>query len=193
MSPGAPESLPVLSPAARQALLGYARETLVRFLARSQIPPPPTGDAGLEEMRASFVTLRRRRTGDLRGCQGETRAHRPLAESVAHMAIASATDDARFAPVTSDELPALSIEINALAPMFPLEPDAVVVGRHGLLIVKGHHTGLLLPEVPVSYRWSRQEFLGWLCRKAGLGDGAWRDPDAELYAFESESWGEDVE
>ncbi len=107
------------------------------------------------------------------------------------MAIASATDDPRFLPVTIDELPSLHIEISALTPMEPIHPDAVVVGRHGLMIFKGPRSGLLLPQVPLAYAWNREQYLDALCRKAGLPPGAWSDADVKLYAFEAEVWGEE--
>ena len=46
--------------------------------------------------RATFVTLRHRRTHDLRGCRGEVFARSPLWQSVQQVSILSATDDPRF-------------------------------------------------------------------------------------------------
>jgi AmmeMemoRadiSam system protein A len=155
------------------------------------MPAWRTESPALLHPRASFVTLRRRGSGELRGCRGEYRARRPLIESVANMAIAAGVDDSRFPPVSLDELPDLHIGISALTPLKPIRPDEVEVGRHGLMIVKGPYAGLLLPSVPVEYGWDREEFLKWLCRKAGLPDDAWQGDDLELYGFEAESWGED--
>ncbi len=56
------------------------------------------------------------------------------------------------------------------------------VGVHGLLIVKGDHQGVLLPQVPVEEGWGREEFLEGLCPKAGLPSGCWRE-GAELYSY----------
>ena len=72
-----------------------------------------------------------------------------------------------------------------------LQPEEVVVGRHGLMIKRDDGTGLLLPDVAVRYGWDREEFLRGVCSKAGLPETAWRGDDAELYAFETESWGEE--
>ena len=74
--------------------------------------------------------------------------------------------------------------------MFDIEPENVEVGKHGLLLSKGSCRGLFLPEVAVSRDWDRLTFLDELCRKADLPRGSWRDADAELRAFESESWEE---
>jgi AmmeMemoRadiSam system protein A len=132
-----------------------------------------------------------RATGDLRGCRGETQARRPLIESVVLMSIASATDDPRFHPVGAEEVPGLHLEINALTPLTPILPEAVEVGRHGLMIVRGGYAGLLLPDVATRYQWDAEKFLRAVCRKAGLRENAWKAPDAKLFSFETEVWGED--
>jgi AmmeMemoRadiSam system protein A len=145
----------------------------------------------LLEPRATFVTLTVARSGELRGCRGEIAARHPLAESVIRMAIASATDDPRFPPVTAGEVPHLHIEISVLTPLEPIAPEAVEVGRHGLYLSLGGRAGLLLPQVPGDYGWSRKQFLAHTCRKAGLPDDAWRHPAAKLYGFECEVFGEE--
>lgn len=108
------------------------------------------------------------------------------------MAIAAATDDPRFAPVTMAELDRLAIEISVLTPMAPIAAEDVVPGRHGLMIARGPHAALLLPQAPVIYHWGREEYLQCLCRKAGLPEDAWRTEPVELYAFEAEVWGEEA-
>ena len=183
--------VPALSAEERHTLLRLARQAVQEFLRTGRRLRHATDSPALQQPRATFVTLRRRRSGELRGCRGECLARQPLVESVPNMAIASATDDPRFLPVTLDELPDLVIEISALSPPARIAPGQVVVGRHGLLLIKGDHLGVLLPEVPESQGWDRQQFLAGLCRKAGLPEHTWESPDVELYAFETESWTED--
>ena len=56
-----------------------------------------------------------------------------------------------------------------------------------LLIRKGGHGGLFLPQVPVEQGWDRDEYLSTLCwMKAGLPADAWRKPGVQLYCFEAE-------
>ena len=107
-----------------------------------------------------------------------------------HMAIASATDDPRFPPVTQHELSGLHIEISILTPLELIDPEDVEVGRHGLYIRYAGRAGLLLPQVAPEHRWTREEFLMHTCRKAGLRDNAWRESEAALYGFECEVFGE---
>lgn len=186
-------SRPVLEvpPEARRTLLEIARRAIASFLDRGEIPPWRAESPALLQPRATFVTLWRREVDELRGCRGEPFARRPLIESVVHMAIASATDDPRFPPVTIEEVPGLRIGISALTPIAPIRPEEIEVGRHGLLIVRGRHAGLLLPEVPARYGWSRDEFLSGICEKAGLPEGAWQAMGVELYGFETEEWSEE--
>ena len=186
-------SAPELTAEEKRGLLRVARQALQAFLETGALPTCHTDAPALLQHRATFVTLRRRTSEELRGCRGESLAQRPLIESVAHNAIASATNDPRFPPVTIDEVPDLHIEINALTPMTPIKPEDVVVGRHGLMIVQGNRSGLLLPDVPVQHGWNRATFLRGLCRKAGLPHNAWTAEDAQLFGFEADAWSEKEE
>jgi AmmeMemoRadiSam system protein B/AmmeMemoRadiSam system protein A len=185
------ETAPGLNAEDKETLLHVARRTLNDYLGKGQMPEFTTSSPALLQPRATFVTLRRRDSGELRGCRGEVIARQPLIDSVQQMAIASATDDPRFFPLTIDEVPGLHIEISALTPMKPIKPEEVVVGRHGLMIVKGYSSGLLLPQVPIEQGWDREEFLRGLCHKAMLPENAWKSKDMQLYSFEAEVWGED--
>jgi uncharacterized protein (TIGR00296 family) len=71
----------------------------------------------------------------------------------------------------------------------PISPEAVEVGRHGLLISDGPRRGLLLPQVPVEHGWDRITFLEQTCRKAGLPLDAWQSGTA-IEAFTAEVFGD---
>jgi len=130
--------------------------------------------------------------GRLRGCIGNMTADRPLYEAVRGNAVL-ACQDRRFVnnPVTAAELPDLHIEISYLTPMEAIkDPSEIIVGRHGLLISMGRYRGVLLPQVAYERGWSREEFLQQTCRKAGLPLDAWKRPEATIYSFEAEVFGE---
>ncbi len=179
-----------LSPEDRQTLLQVARLALEQRLGEGRVQAFDADSEALYEQRAVFVTLRNRESGELRGCRGEIQERSPLIDAVARIAIASATDDARFPPVTFEELPDIHIEISALTPMRHIDPEDVEVGRHGLWVVQGFYSGLLLPGVPVRFEWDREQFLNGVCTKAGLPEDAWKSPGAELFGFEAEVWEE---
>jgi len=109
------------------------------------------------------------------------------------VAVLSALDDPRFPPVTVEELPHLEYEISVLSPPRPVaDPKEIVIGRDGLFILAGGRTGLLLPQVPVEQGWDREAFLRAICLKAGLPEDAWRWPEARLFRFEAEVFGESI-
>jgi AmmeMemoRadiSam system protein A len=188
----------------RALLLSVARTALINCLLHEQ-PPNAAAQAAVDaalaahpeldtdmllEPRACFVTLWQGEHGNLRGCRGEFTPHQPLIGAVAEMALATALDDPRFAPVTAAEVPQLRIEISVLSPLEPIRPEEIEIGRHGLLIARGRQRGLLLPSVPVEHHMDVETFLDALCWKAGLREGSWRDPETALWGFETEAWEE---
>ncbi len=80
------------------------------------------------------------------GVSGTSSPISPCRAPIPGSAIAAASTDPRFAPVTTEELMELQIELSILG---PLERIAGVgdfeVGRHGLLVERGWNRGLLLP------------------------------------------------
>ena len=179
---------PALNADDKMVLLKLARGTLDEYLSTRTRPAYVPTSAAQQQPRATFVTLRHRETHDLRGCRGEVFARYPLWESVQHVSVLSATDDPRFRPMTHDELADMHIEISVLTPMrLARSPEEVIVGQHGVMIRKGGHGGLFLPQVPEEQGWDREEYLSTLCwMKAGLPADAWRKPGTQLYIFEAE-------
>lgn len=174
----------------RRRLLRLAREAIAAHLAgREPEPPPATGlpPGG----HGAFVTLRRASDGELRGCLGQMEAGESLAAIVAEMAVAAATRDPRFGPVSAGELGSLRIEISVLSPLEPIRPADIEVGRHGLLLCYGNRRGVLLPQVPVEHGWDREAFLARTCEKAGLPPDTWRRPGVQLAGFTASVFGED--
>jgi AmmeMemoRadiSam system protein A len=185
------QTSPSLSADDKRFLLALSRDTLNAYLGGHRLPSPHVTVPALLAPRATFVTLRRRDNGELRGCRGERVARHALVESVANNTIASAVDDPRFAPVRLGEVPGLHIEISALTPPHPIRPEEVVVGRHGLIITAGYTAGLLLPQVPGQFHWDREAFLRAVCEKAGLPEDAWKWRGVRLEGFEAEVWEEE--
>ncbi|MGA7079719.1 MAG: AmmeMemoRadiSam system protein A [Terriglobales bacterium] len=137
----------------------------------------------LSEPRGVFTTLYLE--GELRGCVGYVAPVVPLYRAVAETARAAAFEDSRFLPVTREEGLRLEVSLSALSRLSPVPPDAVEVGRHGLVISLGGRRGLLLPQVAVEHGWGRETFLEQTCRKAGLPLDAWRK-GATIEAFTAE-------
>jgi AmmeMemoRadiSam system protein A len=190
----------------RRTLLAIAHEAILHGVEhRPFLGAPPASAAalsGLSEPRGVFTTLylggglrsdadlrpesqRQLPDRQLRGCVGYAMPVAPLYRAVAETARAAAFEDSRFFPVTREEAPRLEVSLSVLSRLFAIDPDAVEVGRHGLVISQGGRRGLLLPQVPAENDWDRETFLEQTCRKAGLPEDAWRK-GASIEAFTAE-------
>jgi AmmeMemoRadiSam system protein A len=139
----------------------------------------------LMENRGAFVSIHKK--GQLRGCIGYIEGKGPLHKTIEEMAEAAAFRDPRFPSVTERELTELDIEISVLTPLKKItDINEIEVGKHGIYIKKGWHTGLLLPQVATEYGWDRKTFLEHTCQKAGLPSNAWREKDLEIYIFSAD-------
>jgi AmmeMemoRadiSam system protein A len=179
----------------RRTLLCIAHQAILSVLEGQPFSDAPPFPAGLLDPRGVFTTLYL--TGDLhrelRGCVGYALPIVPLFRAVAETARAAAFEDSRFLPVTKEEALELEVSLSVLSRLFPIHPEAVEVGRHGLLISDGARRGLLLPQVPVENGWDRKTFLEQTCRKAGLPLDTWRK-NATIEAFTAEVFADaDVE
>jgi hypothetical protein len=135
----------------------------------------------LRHKMGAFVTLNV--DGKLRGCIGRFISDDPLWEVVSQMAMAAATEDSRFSPVSKDEFNKLRIEISVLGPLKKIKDTSeIVIGKHGIYIEKGFSSGTMLPQVASGNHWTREQFLGYTSRdKAGLGWDGWKDADIYIY------------
>jgi len=182
-----------LSAAARRHLLALARRAIEDQLRGALRPEDDLGELRLEleGRRGAFVTLTRREDGELRGCVGVPEPLYRLDQAVARAAVAAAVHDRRFEPVAASELPGLSLHVSVLGELHPIEPDAVKVGVHGLVIRGDGRSGLLLPQVAAERGWDRERFLDETCRKAGLPPGTWRHAGCQVLAFTATVFSED--
>jgi AmmeMemoRadiSam system protein A len=115
----------------------------------------------------------------------------PLEKTVRVMASEAAFGDPRFPPLSRDEWPDCDLEISVLSPMEPCaDPQQVQVGVHGLYLTLRGRAGVLLPQVPVEQGWNREEYLDYICVKAGLPPRAFEDPAARLFTFTAIVFGE---
>jgi len=163
-----------LSDPGQRTLLGIARESVHSFLQGSALALPEIESGELAELRALFVSIH---SGEeLRGCVGNLYPASPLFRSTGDCAISAAVGDPRFAPLALSELPNVTFEISVLSPMERIrDVSEIEIGEHGVLVAKGRHRGLLLPQVAPQYGWDRERFLEETCRKAGLNAQDWKD------------------
>jgi AmmeMemoRadiSam system protein A len=168
-----------LSAEEKTLLLQEAREAIAARLERRK---PHFEETGLSLLCGAFVTIRI--NGQLRGCIGRMTADEALDKTVQTMAVQAAFGDPRFPPPNMEEFEKCDIEISALSPMeLCPDPRSVEVGRHGLYLSYRGRVGVLLPQVPVEQGWGLDEYLDYICVKAGLPPGSYEADGAELYTF----------
>ncbi len=171
----------IFSAACRRVAAAVRRE-------RAESSREMLGETAETPVYGAFVTLRRE--GQLRSCCGYIGQTVALCEALDHAADRAATDDPRFPPITTDELNHLDVDAWILWGPEPVTAsgekrvEAVVIGRHGVQIARGHARGLLLPGVAVEHEFDARTFLEQVCIKAGLPQDAWKDDDATLMVFE---------
>ena len=136
-----------------------------------------------------FVTINDK--SGLRGCIGYPLAIKKLSYALIDAAISASTNDPRFSPVKMNDLDDLVFEVTVLSDTEEISTnspyeilDSIKIGRDGLIIENGFKSGLLLPQVPIEYNWSKEQFLNHTCHKAGLTNDSWKDIATKISKFQ---------
>lgn len=181
-----------LSDNEEKELLKIARESIEIYLKKNKIPELKVSSDKLKQPQGAFVTLKKE--GQLKGCIGRIEELKePLYKVVSEMAIAAATEDPRFYPISLGEMKDIDIEISVLSPLKKIKDPfkEIEIGKHGVLIKKGMRGGVFLPQVATEENWDLEEFMNNLCEhKAGLSKDDWKNGKAEIYVFSAEVFGE---
>jgi AmmeMemoRadiSam system protein A len=132
---------------------------------------------GLPRRAGVFVSLKL--DGELRGCMGTTEPTEPtLALEVVRNAIMAGTRDPRFSPVEDEELPFIDYSVDVLYPAEPCTRADLDPQRYGVIVEKGRHKGLLLPDLPGVD--TVEEQVSIAAQKAGLSP---RETGMQLFRF----------
>lgn len=161
-----------------------AKKTVEEFVKEGKVSPKP--EEIPQDMRRKagvFVSIKKR--GNLRGCIG---TFMPTTENIyseiVRNAIAAATEDPRFPPVTKDELPELNYSVDILSPPEPVKSlDELDPKKYGVIVMKGWRKGLLLPDLEGVDTVEEQLRIAKL--KAGIDPF---DSDIEIYKFKVERY-----
>ena len=181
----------------KKYLLSLARQTLVDYFSVGQkikIDNSKLSDKLLSKQAATFVTLLKQ--GDLRGCVGSLIAKKMMYEDVINNTLLAGFGDPRFEPLKEKEIKDVVIEISVLSEHKPYIYDntdelldKIKSGKHGVIVQKDFAQATFLPQV-----WrdipSKNDFMNALCRKAGLDEKAWHEPDIEIFYYEIENFSE---
>lgn len=176
-------------------LVELARKSVETYLKTGKIlRVPDDTSAKLRKNCGVFVTINIVKAGEveLRGCIGFPYPTHPLVQAVIEAAINSAAKDPRFDPMAIDELDQVVFEVSVLTPPIQVEVEnpaeyskKISVGRDGLIVERSFYKGLLLPQVPVEWKWDEEDFLCQCCIKAGLPPDSWTLKDTKVYRFQA--------
>lgn len=174
-------------------LVKFARKTIKKSFKGDVLEFP----SEFSEKLGVFVTLLKFPSHDLRGCIGFPYPMLPLGKAVLEAAKAAAFCDPRFPPLCKDELDKVMIEVSVLTKPEEIKcrkedlSKNVKIGEDGLIVNFNGMSGLLLPQVPVEWKWSSEEFIKQTCVKAGLGPETWKNPSCKFYKFQAQIFAEE--
>lgn len=169
----------------KRQLMEIAKKSIDAAVRGKKIPDFKIDAPILREKRGAFVTINKHHR--LRGCIGYITAYKPLYLTVSEMAQAAALRDPRFPSISPAELKDLEVDISVLTPIRECaNVEEIEVGKHGIIIERGHYSGLLLPQVATEQNWDRQTFLEHTCIKAGLNRNAWQEPGTVVKIFSAD-------
>ncbi|MFA4855096.1 MAG: TIGR00296 family protein [archaeon] len=179
-----------------EELVKLARKSVNYTLASGRGLREMCDDKLLFEPRGVFVTLHSFPGKELRGCIGMPYPLKSLWNAVSEMAVESALNDPRFPPMKSTELNGIIVEVSVLT--VPEEmlcerkklPKFVKIGEDGLIVQRGRHSGLLLPQVATEQGWDAEEFLEQCCAKAGLMESMWQSKETHVFKFQAQVFSE---
>lgn len=187
---GKKEGIMKLTAAEKTLLIRLARETLQSYLEERTEPSEEDIRNRYEltenmmQNRGVFVTLKKK--GQLRGCIGSIVGEIPLYRGVIKNALNAALRDPRFPPVDKPELREIDIEISVMTPLQSIEDFRKIrLGTDGVIIRKGYHQAVYLPQVATETGWNLDQFLGSLCLKAGMAAEEYRSPGMDFYIFQA--------
>jgi hypothetical protein len=200
---GEEKDVPLTAPE-KEFLLKLARVTVAAVVQGKGLPTVDRASLtpSLLTPKGAFVTIKE--DDKLRGCVGYTMAVKPLYLTVMETAANAAVRDARFKPVTADELDKIVLEVSVLtlpkSIYYNSPPDLLAALRPKVdgvvlevpVVSQGRQTlaqAVYLPSV-----WEEipepGKFMDQLSKKAGLVPDAWRQPQARVLTFQADDFKE---
>ena len=170
-----------------QTLVRYAKEIIKAHFSHKD-PDLSVVKSVFSKNQGVFVTLKH--NGNLRGCIGYPLPIYPLWQAINKAASAAAFSDPRFPSIGEGE--EFDVEVSVMTTPEQIRglhekfPEAIEIGKHGLVVESGWASGLLLPQVATEQDWDATVFLEQTCVKAGVPPGEWKQPKTKVYTFEAE-------
>lgn len=131
----------------------------------------------------SFVTLYL--NNELRGCLGVIETKESLIKNIQENAIASATQDLRFFPITLNELKNTKIEISVLSIPQLSDYENINENQDGVIVKLNNHQATYLPQVWKNFQ-NKRQFFQELCLKAGLAADSYQSSDCKILKYQAQ-------
>lgn len=155
-----------------------ARASLEYYLEKGKYMPVPVDiPAELNGRAGVFVSFKKQ--GELRGCIGTFGPTQPtIAGEIITNAVSAGREDPRFWPVEKEELSELTISVDILSEPESVDSlDELDPAKYGVIVRRGHRSGLLLPALEGVD--TVEEQVGIAMQKAGIRP----EEEIELYRF----------
>jgi len=173
-----------------------ARKSIEYYSATGSRWREKAGNDKFLKERGVFVTIEEYPSMELRGCIGFPYASKQLWEAIIEASIEAAFHDPRFLPLKAEELEKILVEISVLTQPKEITGkkselhEKIEIGKDGLIIQRGHRSGLLLPQVAVEQKWDSEEFLRECCKKAFIPEAAWQSAETKIFRFQAQIFSE---
>jgi len=179
-------------------LVRFARDEIKAHFDGKEPEIPEDMEELMSRKSGIFIKLNRYPSRALRGCFGYMEGIMPLGRALRDVSVYAAFRDNRFHPLRKSELKTTIVEVSILSEpeLIHVEnpedyPRKIKIGRDGLIAEKDSLKGVLLPQMPIEFRWNPKEFLSHTCMMAGLGPRAWCYPDIKIYKFNAQIFTEE--
>ena len=133
-----------------------------------------------QKKRGTFVSIKK--NGNLRGCIGTVEpTQENVVQEIIRNAVNACSHDPRFPAVSSEELDNLTISVDILGEKEPVNSlEELDPSVFGVIVQKGHQTGLLLPDLEGIN--TPEEQVSIAKKKAGISPGE-NVENLNLYRF----------
>lgn len=165
-----------------------AKKTIEMYVKDQEIPEMESVPFDLRTKRAGCFVSIHKKDGTLRGCIGTIRpVYKNIAGEIISNAVAAATQDMRFNPITENELSDLNISVDILNPPEMIESEKDLdIKKYGVIVqAPDGREGLLLPDIDGIN--SVNEQITIAREKAGIAS----DEEISLFRFTIERHKED--
>lgn len=146
----------------------------------------PIQSFGVTRKHGAFATLEKKIKGkkELRGCIGRITTEDPLYKTIATVTQDAALHDTRFIPLQKEELPTVEVKLSILSSVRPLtDYKNIILGKHGVILQFDKKAAVFLPQVALEFKWTLEQMLQELSKKAGLSEDIWKNSKTKFNIF----------